>query len=55
MKGEDLAPLDGNAADGAQKSENNADKAEPVSHDGEAVTQPENSEEKPVDGDNANG
>lgn len=55
MKGEELAPLDGNAADGAQKSENNADKAEAISHDGEAATQPENSEEKPVDGDNANG
>lgn len=57
MKGEELAPLDGNAADGAQKPENNADKAEPVSHDGEAVTQPENSEEKPVDGtgDKTNG
>lgn len=55
MKGEELAPLDGNAADGAQNPENNADKAEPVSHDGEAVTQPENSEEKPVDGDKTNG
>ena len=55
MKGEELAPLDGNAADGAQKSENNADTAEAISHDGEAVTQPENSEEKPVDGDKTNG
>ncbi len=55
MKGEDLAPIDGKAADGAQKSENNADKAEPVSHDGEAATQPENGEEKPVDGDKTNG
>ena len=33
MKGEDLAPIDDKAADDAQKSENNADKAEPVSHD----------------------
>ena len=55
MKGEDLAPIDDKAADDAQKSENNADKAEPVSHDGEAATQPENGEEKPVDGDKANG
>ena len=55
MKGEDLAPLDDKAADGAQKSENNADKAEPVSHDGEAATQPENGEEKPVDEDKTNG
>lgn len=31
MKGEDLAPIDDKAADDAQKSENNADKAEPVS------------------------
>ena len=55
MKGEDLAPIDDKAADDAQKSENNADKAEPVSHDGEAATQPENGEEKPVDGDKTNG
>lgn len=55
MKGEELAPLDGNAADGAQNPENNADTAEAISHDGEAVTQPENSEEKPVDGDKTNG
>jgi len=55
MKGEDLAPLDDKAADGAQKSENNADKAEAVSHNGEAATQPENGEEKPVDGDKTNG
>lgn len=55
MKGEDLAPIDGKAADDAQKSENNADKAEPVSHDGEAATQPENGEEKPVDEDKTNG
>lgn len=55
MKGEELAPLDGNAADGAQKPENNADTAEAISHDGEAATQPENSEEKPVDGDKTNG
>lgn len=55
MKGEDLAPIDDKAADGAQKSENNADKEEPVSHDGEAATQPENGEEKPVDGDKTNG
>ena len=55
MKGEELAPLDGNAADGAQKPENNADTAEAVSHDGEAATQPENGEEKPVDGDKTNG
>ena len=55
MKGEELAPLDGNAADGAQNPENNSDKAEPVSHDGEAATQPENGEEKPVDGDKTNG
>lgn len=55
MKGEDLAPLDDKAADGAQKSENNADTAEAVSHDGEAATQPENGEEKPVDGDKTNG
>ena len=55
MKGEELAPLDGNAADGAQNPENNADTAETISHDGEAVTQPENSEEKPVDGDKTNG
>lgn len=31
MKGEDLAPIDDKAADGAQKSENNADTAEAVS------------------------
>ena len=55
MKGEDLAPIDDKAADGAQKSENNADTAEAVSHDGEAATQPENGEEKPVDGDKTNG
>lgn len=55
MKGEDLAPLDDKAADGAQKSENNADKAEAFSHDGEAATQPENGEEKPVDEDKTNG
>ena len=55
MKGEDLAPIDGKAADGAQKSENNADTAEAVSNDGEAATQPENGEEKPVDGDKTNG
>lgn len=55
MKGEDLAPIEDKAADDAQKSENNADKAEPVSHDGEAATQPENGEEKPVDGDKTNG
>lgn len=55
MKGEDLAPIDDKAADGVQKSENNADTAEAVSHDGEAATQPENSEEKPVDGDKTNG
>ena len=55
MKGEDLAPLDDKAADGAQKSENNADKAEHGSHDGEAATQPENGEEKPVDEDKTNG
>lgn len=55
MKGEDLAPLDDKAADGAQKSENNADKAEAVSHNGEAATQPENGEEKTVDGDKTNG
>ena len=55
MKGEDLAPIDDKAADGAQKSENNVDKEEPVSHDGEAATQPENGEEKPVDGDKTNG
>lgn len=55
MKGEDLAPIDDKAADGAQKSENNADTAEAVSNDGEAATQPENSEEKPVDGDKTNG
>lgn len=54
MKGEDLAPIDDKAADGAQKSENNADTAEAVSHDGEAATQPENGEEKPVDGDKTN-
>lgn len=55
MKGEDLAPIDDKAADDAQKSENNADKAEPVSHDGETATQPENGEEKPVYGDKTNG
>ena len=55
MKGEDLAPIDDKAADDAQKSENNADTAEAVSHDGEAATQPENGEEKPVDGDKTNG
>ena len=55
MKGEDLAPIDDKAADGVQKSENNADTAEAVSHDGEAATQPENGEEKPVDGDKTNG
>ena len=55
MKGEDLAPIDDKAADGAQKSENNADTAEAVSHDGEAATQPENGEEKPVDEDKTNG
>lgn len=55
MKGEDLAPIDDKAADGAQKPENNADTAEAVSNDGEAATQPENSEEKPVDGDKTNG
>lgn len=55
MKGEDLAPIDDKAADAAQKSENNADTAEAVSHDGEAATQPENGEEKPVDGDKTNG
>lgn len=55
MKGEDLAPIDDKSADGAQKSENNADTAEAVSHDGEAATQPENGEEKPVDGDKTNG
>ena len=55
MKGEDLAPIDDKAADGAQKSENNADTAEAVSNDGEAATQPENGEEKPVDGDKTNG
>lgn len=55
MKGEELAPLDGNAADGAQNPENNADTAEAISHDGEAATQPENGEEKPVDGDKTNG
>lgn len=55
MKGEDLAPIDDKAADGAQKSENNADTAEAVSHNGEAATQPENGEEKPVDGDKTNG
>ena len=55
MKGEDLAPIDDKAADGAQKSENNADTAEAFSHDGEAATQPENGEEKPVDGDKTNG
>lgn len=55
MKGEDLAPLDDKAADGAQKSENNADTTEAVSHNGEAATQPENGEEKPVDGDKTNG
>ena len=32
MKGEDLAPIDDKAADGAQKSENNADTAEAVSN-----------------------
>ena len=55
MKGEDLAPIDDKAADGAQKSENNADTTEAVSHNGEAATQPENGEEKPVDGDKTNG
>lgn len=55
MKGEDLEPIDDKAADAAQKSENNADTAEAVSHDGEAATQPENGEEKPVDGDKTNG
>ena len=54
MKGEDLAPIDDEAADGAQKSEN-ADTAEAFSHDGEAATQPENGEEKPVDEDKTNG
>lgn len=54
MKGEDLAPIDDKAADGAQKSEN-ADTAEAISHDGEAATQPENGEEKPVDEDKTNG
>ena len=55
MKGEDLAPIDGKDADDAQKSENNADTTEAVSHNGEAATQPENGEEKPVDGDKTNG
>lgn len=54
MKGEDLAPIDDKAADGAQKSEN-ADTAEAFSYDGEAATQPENGEEKPVDEDKTNG
>ena len=55
MKGEDLAPIDGKDADDAQKSENNADTTEAVSHNGEAATQPENGEEKPVDEDKTNG
>ncbi len=52
MKGEELEPLDGEkTAAEPKKPENKDENANPVSDGGEAAAQPENGEEKPVDGD----